>query len=277
MTVKDFKLPEDVSPEVKKIFDGLCQHINYLQDQVKMLSLRQFGPKSERFVPENPDQRSLFDEQEDATSCDAPDEDVEIKSYTRKKPGRKPLPDHLPRAEGTHDLSPDEKICACGCQLEQTGQDQSEELVFTPPEFKVIRHIRLKYVCKKCEGVESEGGAIKTAPAPLKLIPKSISTPSLLAAIITGKFVDSIPFYRQEKQFSRHGVDISRTSMCNWALKVWEKCKPLEKLLRQEVLSGPLIHADETLFQVLFEDGREAKDKSYMWLLCNGPPDAGVV
>jgi len=121
--------------------------------------------------------------------------------------------------------------------------------------------------------VESEQGAVKIAPAPEQLIPKSIATPGLLAYVFTSKFVDHLPFYRQEGQFKRIGVDLSRATMANWAIKVPERCHPLLSLLQAEMLAGPLVQIDETTVQVLKEPGRENTKKSYMWLFRGGPPE----
>ncbi|HQP30394.1 MAG TPA: IS66 family transposase, partial [Deltaproteobacteria bacterium] len=109
-------------------------------------------------------------------------------------------------------------------------------------------------------------------PVPEQIIPKSIATPGLLAYIITAKFVDALPFYRQEKQFERLGVELSRTSMSNWAIQVAGRCRPLLDLLRAEILSGPLINVDETTVQVLGEPNRANTSKSYMWVFRGGPP-----
>ena len=100
--------------------------------------------------------------------------------------------------------------------------------------------------------------AVKIAPVPVQLIPKSIATPSLLSHILVSKFCDSLPFYRQEQQFRRLGLDLSRGTMCIWTVKVAEKCKRLVELLRQLILSGPLINIDETTFQVLSEPDRRS-------------------
>jgi len=142
---------------------------------------------------------------------------------------------------------------------------------------QVIRHIRPKYACKNCEGVEDDGPTVRIAPVPPRIIPRSIATPGLLAHILTGKFVDHTPFYRQEKQFHRLGVEISRTSMCSWAMQTATVCQPLLNLLIDEVLSGFLIQADETTLQVLMEPGRDPTTKSYMWIFRRGDPEKTVL
>jgi transposase len=90
------------------------------------------------------------------------------------------------------------------------------------------------------------------------------------------KYCDALPFYRQEKLFHRIGFDLSRATMCHWAVKVADKCKDLLELLRRELLSGPLINIDETTLQVLHEPGRRFDSKSYMWVFRGGAPTQPV-
>jgi len=121
--------------------------------------------------------------------------------------------------------------------------------------------------------VESEEGAVKIAALPPQIIPQSIATPGLLAYILTAKFADALPFYRQEKQFARIGVDLTRATMANWTIRTAEVCRPLIDCLVEEIRSGPLIGIDETTVQVLQEPGRSNTSKSYMWVFRGGDPD----
>ncbi len=111
-----------------------------------------------------------------------------------------------------HDLSEEEK--ACGCSLSRIGKETSEQLDIIPAKIQVIRNICLKYACRKCEGLKDEGLSVKITPVPAQIIPKSMISPGLLASILTTKFADVLLFYRQEKQFSRLGVDLGRATMC---------------------------------------------------------------
>ncbi len=197
---------------------------------------------------------------------------VVVPRHERKKPGRKKLPAGLPREELVHDIADEEKICGCGASLERIGEDISEKLDIIPAVIRVIRHIRPKYACKQCEGLETNGPVVKIAPPPKQIIAKSIVTAGLLAYILTAKFCDALPFYRQERQFERIGAEISRANMCNWAMKAAIACKPVLSLLQQDIRSGPLINIDETTVQVLHEPGRSASTKSYMWVCRGGPP-----
>lgn len=143
------------------------------------------------------------------------DDDIEISGHTRKKRGRKAIPEDLPRIDVIHDVDETEKHCECGCEKTCIGQEISEQLDIIPATIQVIRNVRLKYACKNCEGVESEGPTVTIARMPEQLIPKSIGTPGLIAFVIAAKFIDALPFYRQEKQFLRIGVKLSRATMCN--------------------------------------------------------------
>jgi transposase len=183
------------------------------------------------------------------------------------------LPEDLPRVDVIHDISEEEKICACSCIKDKIGEEISEQLEYIPAVIRVIRNIRPKYVCKNCEGVEADEPAVSIASLPPMIIPKSIATPGLLAHIMTSKFADAVPFYRQENQFERIGVDIPRSSMCGWAIKVAERCEPLMELLNKDIRSGPIMSIDETTVQVMKEVGRSNTTKSYMWIFLGGDPD----
>ena len=259
------------------------QKNNLLHEQLRLLRLQLFGKRSEKLeLPELFSQLSLFNEiEEDYASVEEPEPEyepeTEIKAHTRKRSGRKPLPAELPREEVIHDIPESEKMCGCGCQLERIGEETSEKLEMEKPRIYVKRHIRLKYACRNCEGSESTDKAVKVAPVPPQILPKSIASESLLAHIITGKFADSLPFYRQEKQFLRNDIKISRSTMSIWALKLFERCYPLDKLLFQATHSGPLIQMDETTLQVLNEEGKEPSSKSYMWVMRGGLSEKPVV
>ena len=278
-------LPDD-PVELKKIiaqisaqcdqYESRCKQYEseneLLREQMRKLFDRLFGRKSEKLFGGSP-QLLLFDMPEIDPEAEPEVEDkVEIEAYSRKKAGRKPLPENLPRVEIVHDISEDEKVCSCGASLERIGQEVSEKLDIIPAIIRVIRHIRPKYGCRCCEGVKDDGPTIKIAPVPPQIIPKGIASAGLLAHILTAKFADALPFYRQEKQFARLGVEIGRATMCNWAMKAAQACRPLLGLLCQDIRSGPLINIDETTVQVLAEPGRSPTTKSYMWIFRGGDP-----
>lgn len=268
-------LPDNIE-DLREITHRYEVENHILREQVRLLRAQLYGRKTEkRRAFEDSTQALLFDEAEVCSPGEeeAKEEIVEVKGHSRKKRGRKPLPGDLPRVDVIHDLTEEEKACACGCMKSRIGEEVSEQLDIIPARMQVIRHIRYKYVCKSCEGVDAEEPAVKIAPLPEQLIPKSIATPGLLAHVFTAKFVDALPFYRQEGQFSRLGVDLPRSTMCGWAIKVADRCEPILELLDQEIRSGPLIHIDETPLQVMKEPGRSNKTKSYMWIYRGGDPD----
>lgn len=245
-----------------------------LREQVRLLRSQLFGAKTEKkFRSQEDGQALLFNEAESCVSQEEEQqEEITVPSHTRKKSGRRPLPEDLPTVDVIHDLSEEEKQCTCGCTKSRIGEEVSKQLDIIPARVQVVRNIRYKYVCKNCEGVEADEPAVSIASLPPMIIPKSIATPGLLAYTLTSKFVDALPFYRQEKQFERIGVDINRSTMCNWAMKVAEKCEPLMELINKEIRSGPLINMDETTVQVMKEAGRSNKTKSYMWIFRGGDP-----
>lgn len=269
----------DLQGQFTGLKDRYDKETSILWEQIRHLRDKLFGRKSEKVVIDTGVRPLLlFDMPEPAVVIgEEPEEEIVVPAHTRKKRGRKPLPEDLPRVEVVHDIPEKEKTCTCGCELSRIGEEVSEQLDIIPAKAQVIRHIRPKYACQHCEGVEGEGPTVKIAPVPLQIIPKSIASPGLLAHVLTGKFVDSLPFYRQEKQFTRIGVDITRSSMCNWAMKASEACRPLYNLLQETVLSGISINADETTVQVLKEPGRSPTSKSYMWVFRRGDPEIPVL
>jgi len=284
MNIDVSSLPDDPD-KLKQIISSLTTtyeknqaEIDFLKERLRLLTNELFGRKTEKLPKADEKQLLLFAEDHvDALGEAASPDDVTIPQHTRKKRGRKPLPEDLPRVEVVLDIKEEEKTCGCGSELTHIGSDTSEKLEIIPAKVLVIRYIRKKYACKNCEGVEDDGPTVKIAPIPPQIIPKSIATPGLLAHIITSKFEYTLPFYRQEKILREMGIDLPRSSLCGWAIKVAEKIEPLISLLHQEIRSGPLINIDETPVQVLKEPGRSNTSKSYMWVYRGGDPDKPVL
>ncbi|MCH7743833.1 MAG: IS66 family transposase [Proteobacteria bacterium] len=253
--------------------------LRFLREQVNLLIHKRFSASSEKY--KYPGQHELFDEVESSTPAEAAaisddtdplDECIEIAPHSRKKPGRKPLPADLPRVEIIYDLSEEEKVCAeDGHALHKIGEEISEQLEIIPAQVRVIRHIRYKYACRRCET------GITTAPMPAQVIPKSIATPGLLAYVATAKYVDSLPLYRQSTIFKRLGVELNRATLANWMIRVAEVIAPLIELMQADLKDSAVIHMDETPVQVLREPDRPATSKSYMWVSMSGAYDPAMV
>ncbi len=258
----------------------LTKRIDILGEQLAWLKRRFFSRSSESLSEAERRQLRLFDEA-DSSPVDRTEESetlVHVPEHTRKQPKRQPLPEDLPREEVLVDIPEEKKHCACGAELVRIGEETSEKLDVIPPQIRVIRTIRPKYACHDCEGSGDESHpAVRIAPMPPAIIDKGIATAGLLAYIVASKFCDSLPLYRQEKQFARIGVELSRRTMADWMIAVSHACAPLMKVLERRLRSGPLLQLDETTVQVMDEPGRENASLSYMWVARGGAPQAPVI
>ena len=247
-----------------------------LTEQLNLALARRYAASSEKC---SPNQICMFDEAEldgeaaagrDADT-EADDDGIMVAAHKRKKRGRKPLPDHLPRIDVIHELSESERRCDHdGRLLTEIDEVISEQLDIIPAQIQVLRHIRKKYACD-C------GQCIKTAPLPAQPIPKSLASPGLLAHITVSKYQDALPLYRQETILQRIGVELPRATLANWMIRAGTLIQPLINLLQDRLLSYDILQMDETTVQVLKESGRRAQSKSYLWLQRGGPPEHPVV
>lgn len=267
-------LPDDVDA-LKRLVVAQADHyedeIQRLREQLKLLLAKRFGPSSEKV---SPDQLGLFNEAESEarTLPEAePGESVPVAAHARKRGGRKPLPDYLPRVRIEHDLPEAQKTCSCGCSLTRIGEESSEQLDIVPAQVRVLQHVRLKYACKGCEET------IRTAPVPAHPIPKSNASPGLLAHIAVAKYQDALPLARQEKILQRAGVDIPRATLAGWMIKLALLLAPMIAQLRAGLLAYDIVQMDETRIQVLKEAGRSASSHSYIWVQRGGPPHQPIV
>lgn len=268
-------LPENPI-QLKEIIVNYQDKVQYLEEQIRLLKNEIFGRKSEKRPIVEDKQILLFNEAEEALSEKdekvTSDDSLVVPAHNRRKPGRKPLPAELPRVDIIHDIDEAEKVCACGEKLKRIGEEVSEKLDYVPAKIQVERHIRYKYACPACEGVDDEGPSVKIAPSPVQLLPKAMATAGLVAHIVTAKFEDALPLYRQEKIFARLGVELPRATMAGWMIKTAGKASALIELFGREIRSGPLINIDETPVQVLNEPGRSNTTNSYMWVFRGGDP-----
>jgi len=252
------------------------ERIKLLEEENRWLKAQLFGRSSEKTPAEeiSPEQRRLlFNEAETlAEAAQSAPQTILIPAHERRKRGRKRLSADLPRIEVVHDLPDHEKRCAKdGTVLERIGEEIAEQLDYKPAQVRVIRHIRPKYACPCCR----EG--VKIAPVAPALFPKSLATASLLAHIVTAKFVDGLPLYRQETQFARLGVTLGRATMAGWMIRLGgTHVVPLINLLNEEMLKHPLIHSDESRLQVLKSDKAATADH-WMWVRVSGPPGRRIV
>lgn len=241
-----------------------------LKEQIKLLRDRLFSRKSEQTVEPNTPQLALFNEAESVWIPQL-DEDEEVVTPSPRRGKRKPLSADLPRIEVIHELPEHELTCACGCRKHVIGDETSEQLDIVPMQIRVIKHIRRVYGCRGCET------APVTADKPVQLIEKSMASPSVLAMLLTSKYVDGLPLHRFETVLSRHGIEIPRQTLARCVIQCGEHLQPLLNMMRDRLLESPVIHCDETRVQVLKEPDRDPTSQSWMWVQASGPPDRKVV
>jgi transposase len=244
------------------------QQINSLTELVRIYRYRQFGNKSEK---SSPDQLSIFNEADLPKKPDniiKADEEIHVAAHTRvKSPGRKPLPENLPREQRIYDLNEAEKVCICGELLTHIKDETCEQLDIIPAKVYVIQHVKKKYACKYCEET------IKTAPMPAQPIPRSIASPGLLSHVLVSKFEDHLPLHRQEQMLRRIGIDIPRATLCLWVIRSAELFKPMMRLMRKNITDYDVAYSDETTVQVLKDPNKGVNSKKYMWLFAGGAPN----
>jgi transposase len=230
--------------------------IDDLQHRLQTLLRRYYGRSSEKM---DPNQRLLFEDLIDKAIPEMPDEaasDVDdVSSETspkRKGHGRRRLPRNLERVTHIHDLPEDEKPCPCCGKLRHIiGKETHEQLDYVPAQVKVIEHIRLKYACPQCEqNASPDGPQIVTADKPLLPIEKGLAAPGLLSYVIVSKYGDHLPMHRLEGILKRHGIDIARSTMCDWAAQCADALRPLYELMIGEVRLSKIIHSDDTPVKV---------------------------
>jgi len=233
--------------------------IDQLTHEMALLKRWKFGKSGEQLAPA---QLSLLDETLDADIA-AIELELERLAPTPRadtqagQPKRLRLPPALPRVDIAHE--PDSTSCTtagCGCTLKRIGEDVSEKLDYTPGVFTVERHIRGKWACAKCQ-------SLIQAPVPAQIIDKGIPTAGLLAQVLVAKYSDHLPLYRQEGIFARAGVAIPRSTLGAWVGMCGVQLQPLVDALKKEILSHPVLHADETPVQML-KPGNKKTHRAYL-------------
>jgi transposase len=246
--------------------------LHWLEEQLRLHQLKRFGTSSEKTNP-NQLELTLFNETETEANPELPEPTVETIIYRRrKKRGHRELMLENLRTETVeYRLSEEEQVCSC-CSgfLHEMSTEVRQEIKYIPAEVKVVKHVRYVYSCRHCEREELET-PIVTAPMPKPVYSGSLASPSIMAHIMNQKYVDGLPLYRQEKQFARLGVALSRQTIANWMIygaNQWLGL--LYDRMHQLLLKQDILHADETTLQVLHEPGRPATSNSYLWLYRTG-------
>lgn len=235
-----------------------------LKEEMSILKRHKFARTSEIL---NQHQRSLLDElvTEDIAAIEEQlaqhEQQLQPTAKEKRQPKRTPLPPELPRTMIHHE--PTDTVCNCGCQLKRIGEDISEKLDYIPGTFTVERHVRGKWICESCE-------TLTQAAVPPQIIDKGIPAAGLLAQVLVAKYGDHLPLYRQEKIFSRAGVEIACSTLADWVGRCGVTLQPLVDAMRESLHQQAVLHADETPVAML-SPGKKATHKAYIWAYTSTP------
>jgi transposase len=238
-----------------------------LQHRLDLLLRRLYGPRTDRFDPNQqlliPD---LFDPQTAATATEpieTPKPALEPKpapAKTQRPHGRTGLPKNLLRVPRLYELTEAERRCPdCGQSRVQISTERSEQLDYEPATLFVVEHIRCTYACPHCEG------QVTTAGKPAQPIPKGVPGPGLLAHVITEKYVDHMPLHRQERRLARQGIELSRSTLCDWMASSAKILEPLYALMKSLILTCGVVHTDDTSVKVR-DSERKIKATGRIWI-----------
>ena len=220
-----------------------------LKLQIEKLRRELYGQRSERKA-RLLDQMELELEDLEASATEdelkaemAAAETSDVKAFTRKKPSKKPFPEHLPR-ERVVIPGPTSCDCCGSTKLSKLGEDVTETLEVIPRQWKVIQYVREKFTCRACE-------TISQPPAPFHVIPRGFAGPSLLAMILFEKYGTHQPLNRQSERYAREGIDLSLSTMADLVGACTVVLRPLVDLIEAHVLKADRLHADDTPIRVL--------------------------
>jgi len=217
--------------------------------QIAKLRRMQFGRSSERISRQLAQLELQLEELETGAAQDEAKAEAAspaVAARERAKPKRKPLPEHLPRQEVVHEPA-DAGACTCpdcGAGMAKLGEDVTEVLDYVPGRFRVIRHVRPKYACKACD-------TITQAEAPSLPTPRGRATPATLAHLLVSKYCDHLPLYRQSEIYARDGLDLDRSTLCDWVGQAAWLLQPIVSGIRRHVLAAEKLHGDDTTVPVL--------------------------
>lgn len=248
--------------------DELNQKLDWLLEQVRLSRKKLYGVSSERLEEELVGQLSLMFDETEAWLSKRRAKETKVAAHTRRSSKlEEALPDNVPVEVVEHRIPESERNCSeCGTLMTEIGTEVRRTLVMVPAQVKIREDVYFTYACPKCkeEGTQTPIRKAERLPA---LIPGSYASAEAVAHIMLQKFVMYVPLYRQEQEWNRAGVQLSRQTMSNWVLRTAEDwLKPVYGELHRQLLQRRVLHADETTLQVLKLEGRTARSKCYMWL-----------
>ncbi len=249
----------------------LAQHAELLSTRTEVERLRllilklkrmQFGRRSEKLDGQIEQLELRLEELESESTAEAAATSTSVPAP--EKPTRKPLPERLPRETKTY--APKEQTCPdCGGALRHLGEDVSEVLEYVPASFKVIRQVRPKLSCTRCERIVQQ-------PAPSRPITRGLAGPGLLAHVLVSKYGDHLPLYRQAEIYEREGVELDRSTLADWVGGASRLLRPLVEAVREHVLAASKLHGDDTPVPVLAPGNGKTKTGRLWTYVRDGRP-----
>ena len=248
--------------------------IQVLEERLRLQRIEKYGPGSEKLTNA---QLELLELEPGVSNAEVQAESERpavpaAEKRKRQHPGRQALPADLPRQERVIACTPEQCTCrACGKTMAVIGYDQSEQLDVEPAEYFVLVTKREKRACQHC----GEGG-VAAAPAPRRIIEKSLVSDRVVVDTVVAKYGDHLPLYRQSAILEREtGLEIGRATMDGWVMQVGQVLLPMVAVMGRELLGGTYIQADETPVDVQMHDGRGQNHQAYLWQY--GRPGGSVV
>lgn len=237
-----------------------------LQHRLDLLLRRIYGPRTERFDPNQPllipdAFEAVAPEVSEPGNAVPPEpEPGAAPTKTPRPHGRRPLPKNLRRVPRVYELTEAERRCPeCGECRVQISAERSEQLDYQPAALFVVEHVRCTYACPHCEG------QVVTAGKPSQPIEKGLPGPGLIAHVITEKYCDHIPLHRQERRLAREGVHLSRSTLCDWMAGAAKTLEPLYDLMKTLILLCGTVHTDDTPVKVR-DSERKIKVTGRLWI-----------
>lgn len=250
---------------IRALFEQVSRsdrEIEQLRHRIDQLCRRLFGRSSERV---DPNQLVLAFMEASGLAAAAPEPETEsaappAERSARKGHGRRPRLEDLPRQTFLNDLPDAEKACAgCAVPLQEIGRDSKERLDYVPASVVILETVTPKYACPSCH----EG--VRKAPALPEPIEKGIAGPGLLAYVAVSKYADHLPLNRLERILKRHGVDLSRKTMCDWVRDVANAVEPIWRALHDEILESKCLQSDDTPVKVLDPGGGSFQGRFWVY------------
>ena len=272
-TAAEVAVLENKIQEQQAQIEELKRKLEHMNEVFANAQRTRFGQSSEqKSYVLGKDQLSLFNEAEEAQDhkAEEPTSDtVLIAAHERKKKrSQAEMLNQLPEEEVLLEIPEEQLVCGkCGGKMKPIGKKfLRHEMQIIPKQIKLLAYYAVTYACDSCE--KDTGFAhITSVKPPVPLMKHSLASASTVAYIMTQKYVDGLPLARQEKIWAREGISLSRATMANWVIQCSQSwLKPLYKHMKQELLTHSVIHADETVVQVLKEEGKPATSESRMWL-----------